>query len=153
MKEDSLYKMIDRYFDGELTIEEERGLLQELLNHPKGDPEIEEALAVMTAARVVPGSVVRNRRQIWKGIAATVAILVVSGVILSAVGMAIRGSLYGNQDNAIAYVNGVKVSDETKILSIIQGQLEEMSMASEEMNGELASDLDDIFNALNDDEL
>ena len=153
IEEDKIHEMIDLYFDGELSSEDERKLLGMLLKYPAGDPEVEDALAVMTAIRSVPATRARNRTPIWKGIAAALATLLISGAFLTVLGLAIKGSVFGNADNAGVYVNGVKVNDETVVLNIIQSQLDDISMASEEVNSELSSDLDDIFNALNEDEI
>ncbi|MDE6023644.1 MAG: hypothetical protein K2G13_09110 [Muribaculaceae bacterium] len=153
IEEDKIHEMIDLYYDGELSSEEERKLLGMLLKYPSGDAEVEDALAVMTAIRSVPAPKVKKRTPIWKEVAATLAILLISGAFLTILGLAIKGSVFGNADNAGVYVNGVKVSDETVVLNIIQSQLDDMSMASAEVNSELSSDLDDIFKALNEDEI
>lgn len=153
MEEDNIHKMIDLYFEGELSSEDERKLLGILLKHPSGDPEVEDALAVMTVVRAVPASSAKKRILIWKGIAAVLAILLISGAFLTVLGLAIKGSVFGNADNAGVYVNGVKVNDETVVLNIIQSQLDDISMASEEVNSELSRDLDDIFKALKEDEI
>ena len=76
--DERIHKLIDSYFEGELTAGEERELRALLLRHPGGDPAVDEALAVMgfavTAAPkrapTVPTAAKRaaRRRMIWRRI-------------------------------------------------------------------------------------
>ena len=80
MKEYDLHKMIDLYFDAQLSLAEEEELFEKLLSLSGKDRMADEALAVMLVAR---GPVMRRKRKktsrfgshTWS-VAAAVALLV-----------------------------------------------------------------------------
>ena len=162
MKDDRLHIQIERYFEGELSAGEERELLMQLLSHPGGDEEIEEALAVMGYVRC--SGATRSRRagsptsrrgfgllRRVAGAAAAVAVLTVCATL--AVRLADSGSLSRHEGMCVAYVQGVRVDSEQEVMRLIGEQLGEMSEASEAVSREVTGDLDDIFKALNSEEI
>ena len=50
MTEKNLLKLIDLYFEGETSVDQECELREALLDSESSDPRVEEALAVMTFA-------------------------------------------------------------------------------------------------------
>ena len=50
MTEKNLLKLIDLYFEGETSVDQERELREALLDSESSDPRVVEALAVMTFA-------------------------------------------------------------------------------------------------------
>lgn len=82
MDNKSLHILIDKYFDANTSVEEERLLLKEVLQLEGKDPLADEVLAVMGYARNKP---IKHRiPQIWKiaGIAAAVIAIGIGGISL-----------------------------------------------------------------------
>lgn len=140
--------LIQRYFDGETSLDEERNLLNELLSIPSGDPLADEALAVIGftkidkgESRVGEGNYGRRRHGFISVAAACVAVVVVGAGILS---YFIRtGNSFANEE-CVAYVGGERIESESAVMSLIAGQLDEMSDASASVEKEIDSDLGDI---------
>lgn len=157
MKEYDLHKMIDLYFEAQLSQSEEKELLEKLLSCKEKDRMADEALAVMLMAR---SPILRKKRKknprtntkryIWS-VAATVALLVGIG------GAALWNSSAHNQANAmegmVAYVGGVRVEDREEIMEIVDNQLNDIGICSDFFAQEVSSDLDDIRQALNSEDI
>ena len=157
MKTEDIHSLIDRYFGGELSAEEERALLALLLEQSGEDPEAEEALAVMTCTRMLSADTVgkrsvrpekpRRRSMAWRGIAAAVGIAIATAGILFLIKSGAAGQPI--QESDIAYVDGVRIDNQDEIMKIVAGQLDDLSLASAEIRMEVTGDLDDIRNVLN----
>ncbi len=160
MKEENIYKMIDLYFEAQLSSTEEDELLRLLLAFKGEDDKVKEALAVMLMARNPSilaahcGHTLRKpqlkssniRFRILKR-AVAVALVIISCT---------TALLYHFHYNAgveiegmMAYVGGIKVSDHSEIMKIVDDQLNDISMSSESFSQTIATDLDDIRNAFN----
>lgn len=151
MNKEKLHHLIDRYFEGLLTTEEERKLRKILMRQKGDDPEVNEALAVMLVSR--PVNLVRSRKRRHPLLTAWSAAAGV--VLLAAVGFsALHHSSSGSHhDMMVAYVGGIKVCDKDEIKSIIDNQLHDIRTASEFLSEEVEDDLIDIVEAFNDDEI
>ena len=150
MKEDNIHKMIDLYFDAQLSRSEEKELLERLLSFKGKDMKVEEALAVMLMARnriIEPVRTVRRKSKIraWN-IAAAVALLVATGI--TAVWQSSHNDSGHAMEGMVAYIGGVKVSDHAEIMKIVDNQLNDIGECSDFFAQEVSSDLDDIRQAL-----
>ncbi len=149
MKETDIQTAIDLYFDAQLSIKEEEELFHTLLSYKGKDPKADEALAVMLMTRK-PNALSRsskprhaNKGRIWR--AAAVA------VIAGACTMAIwhNANSTSESEGMMAYIGGVKISDHTEIMKIVDDQLNDISVSSELFAQTVSSDLDDIRDAFN----
>ena len=157
MKTENIHELIDRFFEGELSADEERALLALLIEHAEGDPEAEEALAVMTCTRILPHNTAgketgrqkasRRHSMLWRGVAAAAVIATTTaGILFLTRSEGVRQPI---QEMTIAYVDGVRIENRDEIMKIVAGQLDDLSLASAEIRMEVTGDLDDIRNALN----
>lgn len=143
MTKTDIHKLIERYFDGETTLDEERWLRQHLPSMSGDDGEIDGCLAVMgyAAAPVRSAREKRFRRHIsgWTLAAASLALLVTAGGIYS---------YFADRDSAstfIAYSGGVQI-DRAQAMQLIASQMEDFSEASRDLRSEVDDDLDDFRN-------
>ena len=154
MKKENIHELINRYFEGTLSLEEERELLTHLLENADGNPEAEEALAVMTLTHMPATTAPQASRKPlphfrrWKNAAAAAAVIAIGAIGITVMSLSDKFT-DKPQKLAVAYVKGEKIENKDKIMSIISGQLDEISFASAEVGTEVISDLDDIRNALN----
>ena len=131
-----LEQLIERYFDGETSVQEEQMLRETLAGCPWSSEVIDEARFTMgffaahchETERVAKKS---NRRK-FIGIAASIAI------VISAGGYA----LWHQQQSTgvcIAYVNGMVVQDDEKVMTLIANDLSLMDNAADAMTDQLSS--------------
>ncbi len=150
MKETDIHKAIDLYFDAQLSIKEEEELFQTLLLYKGGDPKADEALAVMLMTRkpiaLSKSSKPRraNKPRIWR---AAAAVAVIAGACTMALWHG--GHSAGPTEGMMAYIGGVKISDQAEIMKIVDDQLNDISISSELFAQTVTSDLDDIRDAFN----
>ena len=141
MNQEILHLQIQKYFEAELTQEEEKALLKKLLRLEGHDSMADEALAVMLAARLTPTEAIIRRRTPMKllaGVAASVAVVIGMVSILQVQRSA----------RTFAYVSGVKTENQQVINDIISTQLNDIGESSGLFSQTVASDLDDIREAL-----
>ncbi len=150
MKEPDIHKAIDLYFDAQLSITEEEQLFHRLLSHKGEDPKADEALAVMLMTRK-PSALSKsskpqraNKARIWR---AAAAVAVIAGACTMALWHG--GHSASHSKGMMAYIGGVKISDQTEIMKIVDDQLNDISISSELMAQTVSSDLDDIRDAFN----
>ena len=153
MRKEDLHRNIDLYFDARLSLAEEDKLFQSLLSFKGNDRKVEEALAVMLVTRMESrhsgmrhGKYRSRLRPLYAAAAALIAVVCIS-VLWQRTGVDNPGNLEG----MVAYVGGVKVSDRSEIMKIIDDQLSEIGESSELFAQTVSSDLEDIMEALNDD--
>lgn len=144
----SLRNKIDRYFEAQLSQEEEQGLLKTLLPLEGTDPLIDEVLAVMLASRLPARAIVRKRKPGWlvAGIAASIAAVLTVGILL-------HYQAPQNESPMFAYVGGVKTENPHEIMKIIDTQLNDIGEYSDMFSRTLSTDLDDIREALTADDI
>lgn len=160
MKGKNIHKIIDLYFEAQLSRHEEDELFSLLLAFKGDDDRVKEALAVMLMSRNpamlaedVETSALKHplKRKLpgFQSIKRVVAAALV--VITFATPILYRH--YHNRgvelEGMMAYVGGVKVSDHSEIMKIVDDQLNDISTSSEFFSQTIATDLDDIRNAFN----
>ena len=148
MNMEPLIKKIDLYFDAQLTRQEEKSLLRELLSQQGSDPRIDEALAVMLAARIAPQRKARKRQVLRKALSAAAA----AAVILTA-GYAIHHFADRGHGDMLAYVGGVRIKDPNEIKNIIATQLNDIGESTDLIARTVSDDFDDISEALTTDDI
>ena len=142
MKTKNIHTLIERYFEGETTLSEERWLHSNLPKMMGESPEIDEALAVMGyAASPDKDSVRRNRpaSHRWVAVAASFALILAAGGIYTHYLKTSQKSTF------MAYSGGVKI-DREEAMQLIAAQMEEMSEASKDIKTEVEDDLADFRN-------
>ncbi|MBD5266940.1 MAG: hypothetical protein HDS29_00390 [Bacteroides sp.] len=120
---------IELYFDCRLSDEEERRLRRAIAVTRVSHPAIDEARAVMGLRKPAERVIVSRKvlRQI--SIAASVALLIAGGI-----GISRYFSESSLENKSIAYVNGVKVTDEDEVMRLFNANLSIMSDGIEEMD-------------------
>lgn len=142
-------RLIDRYFDGDTTLDEERLLRTLLADVSVKSDKIDEARAVLGYITVVPERP-RTFRRVFKlrrlSVAATVA----------AIGIFIGLALFHRQsvpDDAsseyIAYIGGQVVNDKDEVMEKMLQELAVIRAASEAMNEDVEQYFSDMTNILN----
>ncbi len=158
MKEKNIHKIIDLYFEAQLSISEEDELFRLLLAFKGEDEKVKEALAVMLMARSPSMLTVQSpaqkphleRRFIkFRSLKRVVAVALVVISCTTALLYYFRHNSGFETEDMMAYVGGVKVSDHSEIMKIVDDQLNDISTSSEFFSQTIASDLDDIRNAFN----
>lgn len=144
MKKEDINILIEKYFEGETTLAEERWLRENLPRMRGESPEIDEALAVMVYA-AAPGkdrsSGKRQKSYRWIAAAASLALILTAGGIYT-------HHLHSPQKSTfMAYSGGVKI-DREEAMQLIAAQMEEMSEASQDIKTEVEDDLADFRNIL-----
>lgn len=143
-----LRNKIDRYFEAQLSQEEERELLKTIIPLEGTDPQIDEALAVMLASRFHAKAKVRKNRnsRFMTGIAASVAVVLALGILIHQYARQKDSSMF-------AYVGGVKTENPHEIMKIIDTQLNDIGESSDLFSRTISTDLDDIREALTADDI
>lgn len=144
MNMEKIHALIEKYFDGATTAEEEKWLRRTLPALIGSDPEVDGALAVMGYA-VLPGPAreKRKHRFISPGAAAAAIAIFVAGA-----GIYAAFSLSGAKSDLVAYSGGVEV-DRQEALRMISSQMAEMGEASREVSSDVLAELDDFRVILN----
>lgn len=144
MKKEDIHILIERYFEGETTLAEERWLRENLPKMQGESPEIDESLAVMGYAAISDKDKIRRKRSIsyrWIAVAASLVLLLTAGGIYT-------HHLHSSQKSTfMAYSGGVKI-DRDEAMHLIAAQMEEMSEASHDIKTEVEDDLADFRNIL-----
>lgn len=131
-----LEQLIDRYFDGETSIQEEQMLREALADCPWSSEAIDEARFTIgyftTHRQETQRASKKNYRRQLIGIAASIAII-----------LAVGGYALWHQqqpsDVCIAYVNGNVVEDNNKVMALIANDMSKMDNASNAMTNQLSS--------------
>lgn len=138
---------IDRYFNAQLSQEEERCLLRTLLKMEGQDPAVDEALAVMLASRMTnkAGKKQKDLPMVRiAGIAASLAIIISVGALVFH---------HPQNTQTFAYVSGKKIYDHNEIKNIVSTQLQDIQESTGIFSQTLSTDLNDIREALITDEI
>ena len=131
-----LEQLIERYFDGMTTVEEEDTLRRTLAHCPWDSQAIDEAKAVMgyfaVHSDLQRNLATRGKRLRITGIAATVAII-----------LAVGGYALWHQqrldDVCIAYVNGHVVQGDDQVMAMVADDLDRIDNAANAMTDQLSS--------------
>lgn len=144
MKKEDIHILIERYFEGETTLAEERRLRENLPKMQGESLEIDEALAVMGyAASPDKDSVRRKRPALYRWIAAAASF----ALIMAAGGIYTHYLKDSQKSTFMAYSGGVKI-DREEAMQLIAAQMEEMSDASQDIKTVVEDDLADFRNIL-----
>lgn len=131
-----LEKLIERYFDGETSIQEEHILRETLADCPWSSEVIEEARFTMgffaAHCQEKARTARKNHRRQLIGIAASIAIILAAGGF----------AMWHQQqlsDVCIAYVNGKVVEDNHQVMELVANDLTKMDNAANAMTNQLSS--------------
>lgn len=130
-----LEQLIERYFDGETSIQEEQMLRVALADCPWNSETIDEARFTMgyfaAHSRETQRTKKSNSRRQLIGIAASIAIILAVGVY----------AWHHQQpgDVCIAYVNGQVVQDNDKVMALVADDMSKMDNVSNAMTDQLSS--------------
>ena len=131
-----LEALIERYFEGTTTLEQEDAMRQCLAHCPWSSQAIDDARMVMgyfaAHAEQQHNQVTRGMRQRFIGIAASIAVI-----------LAVGGYVLWHQsqpsDVCIAYVNGMVVEDNDKVMALVANDMSKMDNAANAMTNQLSS--------------
>lgn len=143
-------RLVDRYFAGETTLDEERRLRQLL-----ADPSIDTAEA--DEARAVMGLFVAERRQQHRPVATTrlttrrFATAISAAAAIAVVAMLAPRLLTSadSQQQCIAYIGNTTVSDRDAVMSSVALDLHDLAAAGESLTDGVLDDFNDLAGALN----
>jgi len=132
-----LEQLIERYFDGETTVQEEQMLREMLADCPWSSEVIDEARFTLGYFATHINQVQRARRRLayrrTTGIAATIAIIIGIGAFATWHQQQSEGNL------CVAYVNGHTINDNDAIMTLIENDLSNIYNASQGMQAQLSS--------------
>lgn len=139
-----LEEMIEAYFDCTLTELQEQRLKQELATTSLTSPAISEARAVMgltsTAMEAHRRSMVRHSRHHWLAVAASIAIVAVSGLGLM---------VHQQQANScVAWVGGQQVTDDAQVMNLLHADLKQVGTAAQGVDQNIEQQLGDLGAAI-----
>lgn len=159
MDTEKLYNLIDRYFEGDTTLEEEDILVSELMARDDSDARIKEAKAVILFLTASPDAgekvsgmedspcavsapVQRGfRGMVWK-VAAAVAVVATGGFFL------MRGDMADSGYDTVAWCNGVRVDDPEVASGLMRGQLAMMADVSASLEADVEADFSEFADAM-----
>ena len=132
-----LEQLIERYFDGETSVQEEQMLREILADCPWSSEAIDEARFTMgyfAAHSQEKERIARktHRRQLI-GIAASIAIILAIGI------PAMYHSWFAPHNECIAYVDGKIIDNDDVVMALIESDLSKMEDASNSMAAQLQS--------------
>lgn len=131
-----LEQLIERYFDGLTTVEEEAALRACLARCPWHSESIEDAQVVMGYFAALDKdqrhSAARTTRQRIAGIAASI-------VILLSVAVFALWHQWQPMDECVAYVNGQAISNDREVMALVENDLSSIGNASQGMTAQLSS--------------
>ena len=132
-----LEQLINRYFDGETSVQEEQMLRETLADCPWSSEVIDEARFTMgyfVAHRKAGQQTSKKsyRRQVIS-IAASIAIILAIGI------PTMYHSWFAPQPQCIAYVNGKVIDNDEAVMALIASDLSKMEDASNSMAAQLQS--------------
>ena len=131
-----LEALIERYFEGMTSLEQEDAMRQCLAHCPWSSEAIDDARMVMgyfaAHSKQHRRSVSSGMRQGIIGIAASIAVI-----------LAVGGYVLWHQsqpgDMCIAYVNGTVVNDNDKVMALVANDMSKMDDATDAMTNQLSS--------------
>lgn len=134
--------LIERYFNGETSLIEERQLINELMDTRHNSPMANEARAVLGYS-IATSRITNSRRshKTYPRIAAAVAIIAITTVSLLT---AFQYNHIRNTDASIAYINGKKITDTDIIMQMMFDSLSSVADATDETNDMTTNGLIDI---------
>lgn len=142
-----MLRLIELYFEGETTLEQERELRRMLATSPLRTPEVEEARAVLGVVAMIPRErVIRSPSRfipVIQRVAAAAAILV-AVIGISVYLTHVPEAPADNSDECFAYIGQEEVRDPEVVLDIMHEQLSYMAAVSDEVNQDIENNLNII---------
>lgn len=151
MNRKQLHNLINRYFEAETSLAEERMLRRMLATDNAPDPLADQARAVMGVSLVTPDSgectnlQMRQRSHglIWRTAAAA--------AVIAAVATGLWLLNYKAADmpgQCVAYLNGEQISDEHAVMQLMFDDLRQIDHASDIIDSHIADDFNEISVAM-----
>ncbi len=150
MNNNEIHKLIELYFDGLTTLDQERQLRDAFASMtPPYSPDVESAMAVMGYTSVMrhPAQTRLNKRARWMAAAAAA----VSLFMAVAIAVMMTGRAGYDANSCVAYVGGVKVSSQEQVMEIMDAELSSISKACDGFDNEVLEQKEafsEIFNQL-----
>lgn len=149
MDNDILHRLIDKYFEGETTLEEERMLRRMLMNADQKNRRVQEAIAVMGYARLAPLNGIDIKKTGFRRSRFRIAgIVAACGVVAICITMLFAGYSRSGQDVCLAYVGGERVENREAVVELMELQLGEFSEVATEIDKEVMVDFSEMGTAL-----
>lgn len=150
MNRTDLHNLIERYFNAETSVEEERILRRELSGTTAdGDPLADQARAVMGFSLVKESAQtgtsahrILTALHPWRKVAAAIAAVAVTGSIIS-------GVMRQPEGECVAYLNGQRISDRQAVMEMMFADLNDMGEASADIQADIALNISEIADAIN----
>lgn len=145
MNIEELHKEIERYFEGESSVAEERALRRALLEmRPGDDPLADEALAVMGFGALSGVSAPKTRqRKGWWRVASAAAVVAGLALFLS---LTFRLASSDSQE-CFAYVGGERIENEEFVRNLMMEQLNDIQEARTDVDDQINTDFEDFRTA------
>lgn len=147
MKKETIHILIQRYFEGETSVAEERELLECLLKIRNPDDEEREALAVMGYARMDVNNQVKGNRLfgIRRLLSGNVIKIAASVIIVMTVGYIVVAALSkGQATGCYAYVGGERIDNRTEVLHLMMSDMAEITDATSDLREEVRGSLGEM---------
>lgn len=138
-----LEKLIQRYFDGETSLDEERTLRMQLADPAHHSDSADEARAVMGVFAAQRSATRRKRgthRQVWRAAAGFALLLAAAGTFLA--------FPRHNSAEYLSYCAGTEISDRADVIAFMQADLSAMADAAESVGESVDNDFEAISIAL-----
>lgn len=146
-------QLVERYFDGATTLEEEARLRRLLSQTQLQSETINEARAVMGYFAAIrktghPEQIAPKHRPAlhpWRPAAMKAA----SAVAIAIVTLTVIKSAMPADHDCIAYIGGQSIGDRTHVLQLVSDDLRSVAEASESVNDGIREDIRNISDAFN----
>lgn len=138
--------LIERYFDGLTTLDEERRLRRALADPTLGGEAVEAARAVMgvfAAQRKASQRPAARKLHAWR-VAAGLALLIAATATFVLVPREAQP-----EPCYLTYTEGALIDDSEQVLALMQSDLGAMADAAESVNRSVDDDFDEIISAIN----
>ena len=147
--DNEIYLLIEKYFSGTTSLEEEARLRRLLARAGEDTPEIREAKAVMgffaAAQRKSSAGFSPFRAILWRGISLAASVII---ALVLCIGL-FMSNPGDNTTEMIAYIGGVKTTDRATIINTIMDDFKSIREANMIIEDGIASDFEAINEAIN----
>ena len=131
-----LEALIERYFEGKTTLEQEDAMRQCLAQCPWSSEAIDDARVVMG---YIAAHSKQHRRSVSSGMGQGIIGFAASIAVILAVGGYVLWHHNHPSDMCIAYVNGKVVNDNDKVMALVANDMSKMDDATDAMTNQLSS--------------
>ena len=135
-------KMIGRYFDAQTSDEEESALKRFLVSPEAAGREFDEARAVLGFTTVGRRLCHQHRRTALRRRIAGYSAAASVALVIAFSGWAI----YSSRNQCVAYINGVKCTDEDVVMAEMQRSMQEMGSTAS--SADIGATLGDMFETM-----